>query len=336
MHQRRLRPPAPGGRTGGSGRAGALTRSQRRRPAAGQPVAKAPDPDLAAFLRVLEAEQGASPHTRAAYRRDIEAFHAFLRSEGIRGWDRVTPAVARRYLAAMHRRYARTSMARRLSALRSFYRFLRREGRVEGSPLRLVSAPRRGRRLPQALTHDDMAALLAAPPVDQPTGLRDGAILEILYAGGLRVGELVGLTAADVRGDELHVRGKGGRDRLVVIGSQASGALRRYLAEARPRLARGSTGRGSDALFLNARGGPLSTRAVQLIVDRWVRAAAVQQRTSPHVLRHTFATHLLDGGADLRVVQELLGHASLQTTQIYTHVSREHLKRIYAQAHPRA
>ncbi len=296
--------------------------------------ARAPDTDRAieVYLRALEAEQDASPHTRAAYRRDLEAFRTFLRREGILGWERVTPAVARRYLAALHRRYARSSIARHLSALRSFYRFLRREGRVESSPLRLAPAPRRHRRLPQSLTHEAVAALLAAPPLDRVTGLRDRAMLEILYAGGLRVGELVGLTRGQIGGDELRVRGKGGKDRLVLIGTQAAGALQRYLTEARPHLARGQT----EAVFLNARGGPLSTRAVQLIVDRWVRAAAVQQRTSPHVLRHTFATHLLDGGADLRVVQELLGHASLSTTQIYTHVSREHLKRVYAQAHPRA
>jgi len=291
-----------------------------------------PDLDIEAFLSALEAEQNASLHTRAAYRRDLHAFRRFLRHDGIEAWEDVTAAVARRYLAVLHRRYARASIARHLSALRSFYRFLRREGRVRSSPMRLISAPRRPRRLPQALTHEAVAALLAGPPTQTPAGMRDRTILEILYAGGLRVGELVGLTTDGVRGDELHVRGKGGRERLVLIGAEAAAALRRYLAEARPRLFRGHTA----SVFLNARGSSLSTRAVQLIVDRWIRAAAVQQRTTPHVLRHTFATHLLDGGADLRVVQELLGHASLATTQIYTHVSREHLKRVYAQAHPRA
>jgi len=293
------------------------------------------DRDVEAFLRVLEAEQNASVHTRAAYRRDLAGFRRFLQREGVGGWDRVTPAIARRYLVVLHHAYARSSIARHLSAIRSFYRFLRREGRVESSPLRLVSAPRRGRRLPQALPYEGIAALLAAPPLDRPDGARDRAILELFYAGGLRVGELVGLTRAHVAGDEIRVRGKGGKERVVLIGSQAAAALERYLRDARPRL--GSRMRGStDAVFLNRRGGALTTRAVQLIVSRWVRAAAVQQRTTPHVLRHTFATHLLDGGADLRVVQELLGHATLATTQIYTHVSRDHLKRIYAQAHPRA
>lgn len=293
-----------------------------------------PDRDIGEFLDALEAEQNASAHTLAAYRRDLEAFHRFLRAEGVIGWDRVTAAVARRYLAALHRRYDRASIARHLSSLRSFYRFLRREARVEASPVRLLSAPKRHRRLPGALTHESVAALLAAPALDHPAGLRDRAILELLYAGGLRVAELVSLRCGQVGGDEIRVRGKGGKDRLVLIGGQAAGWVRRYLTEARPRLARGAA--AGDALFLNARGGPLTTRGVQLLVDRWVRAAAVQQKTSPHSLRHTFATHLLDGGADLRAVQELLGHASLATTQIYTHVSREHLKRIYAQAHPRA
>ncbi len=303
------------------------------------------DRDIEAFLETIEAEQNVSAHTRAAYRRDLEGFARFIHEQGLDRWGEVTTPVVRRYQAVMHRRYARASIARHLSAMRSFFRFLRRAGRVSSSPMRLVLAPKRARRLPQALTHEAVIALLAAPPMDRPTGLRDRAILELFYAGGLRVGELVGVAVEHVSGDEVRVRGKGSKDRVVLIGTQAAAAVRRYVTDARPLLAAGGRGaaprrdsarRATDAVFLNARGGPLTTRGVQLIVDRWVRAAALQQHTSPHVLRHTFATHLLDGGADLRVVQELLGHASLATTQIYTHVSREHLKRIYAQAHPRA
>lgn len=298
----------------------------------GAPV---PDPEVRAFLEMLEAEQAASPHTRAAYRRDLDAFRTFMRGEGISGWDQVTPAAVRRYVAALHRRYARASVARHVSTLRSFYRFLRRGGHVETSPLRLASTPRGRRRLPSALTHEAIAGLLAAPPQDRPAGLRDRAILELLYAGGFRVGELVGIQCAQISGDEIRVRGKGSKERLVLIGGQAVAALRRYLSDGRPRLLRGRAGE-TGALFLSARGRPLSARGVQLIIGRWVRVAALAHRVSPHVIRHTFATHLLDGGADLRVVQELLGHASLSTTQIYTHVSRDHIKRIYASAHPRA
>lgn len=292
----------------------------------------APESDIQAFLDALEAEQGASIHTRDAYRRDLTAFGRFLAQEGIAGWGDVTPQVVRRYLGTLHRRYARASIARHISTLRSFYRYLRREGRVTASPFRLVAVPQRPRRLPRALPHEAVAALLASPPLDRPTGLRDRAILEVLYAGGLRVGELVGLRCGHLAGDEIRVRGKGSKDRLVLIGARAAEAVARYLSEGRPRLTRLAT----DALFLNHRGGPLTARGVQLLVRRWIQAAAVQQRTSPHVLRHTFATHLLDGGADLRVVQELLGHATLATTQIYTHVSRDRLKQVYARAHPRA
>ncbi|MDR7532884.1 MAG: tyrosine recombinase XerC [Armatimonadota bacterium] len=305
---------------------------QARGPGAPPPLAPALARDIEAFLQMLEAERAASPHTLAAYRRDLEGFARFLAGEGIGGWDGVTVAVARRYLAARHHTHARASVARALSALRTFFRFLRREGRVAASPLRLLASPRLPRRLPRAIPPDAVAALLGAPPLDRPAGLRDRAILELLYAGGVRVGELVGLSLAHLAGDEIRVRGKGNRERVVLIGEQAARALARYLRDGRPRLVR----RPTDRIFVSARGTPLSARAVQLIVGRWVRAAAVQQRVTPHVLRHTFATHLLDGGADLRVVQDLLGHASLTTTQVYTHVSRERLKRIYAQAHPRA
>ena len=313
-------------------RAAAPADGRRARGAAAPPVPAALAADIEAFLQALEAERAASSHTLAAYRRDLEDVARFLVRDGVGRWEDVTLAVVRRYLAARHRTHARASVARTTSALRTFFRFLRRHGRVAASPLRLLAPLRLPRRLPRAIPPEAVAALLAAPPQDRPTGLRDRAILELLYAGGLRVSELTGLELVHLGGDELRVRGKGGRDRVVVIGAQAARALARYLRDGRPRLLR----RPTDRLFLSARGTPLTARAVQLLVARWVRAAAVQQRVTPHVLRHTFATHLLDGGADLRVVQELLGHASLVTTQVYTHVSRAHLQRVYAQAHPRA
>ncbi|MDQ7844231.1 MAG: tyrosine recombinase [Armatimonadota bacterium] len=287
-----------------------------------------------AFLRALDGERGLSPHTLAAYRRDVIRLLRFVRSLGVTAWGGVTTPVVRRYVAHLDRRYARTAVARQLSALRTLFRYLYREGKVSRNPFALVSAPKRTRRLPSFLSSAEIAALLSAPDPETPLGLRDRALLEVLYATGLRVGELVALPVAGAAAsDELRVVGKGRRERVVLMGAAAREALRRYLEAGRPALVRG---RDPGTLFLNARGGPLTDRGVRLIVDRHIRAAALGRRISPHALRHTFATHLLDGGADLRSVQELLGHANLATTQIYTHVSRDWLKRVHARAHPRA
>jgi integrase/recombinase XerC len=292
------------------------------------------DDDLASFLRSLEGERGASPHTLAAYRRDLGRFLRFLREQGATSWAGLTTPLARRYVGHLDRRYARRSVARHLSALRTMYRFLYREGRISQNPFTLIKAPRQPRRLPKVLSREEVAAVLGAPDTATPLGLRDRALLEVLYATGLRVGELVALQRREVTdSDELRVLGKGRRERVVLMGAPAREALAEYLRTGRSRLVRG---RDPGVLFLNARGGPLTDRGVRVVIDRHIRAAAAGRRISPHVLRHTFATHLLDGGADLRTVQELLGHASLTTTQIYTHVSRDWLKRVYDQAHPRA
>ncbi len=312
--------------------------------AAGRSPAPVPhtDPDIAAFLRALEGERGASAHTLAAYGRDLRQFAVFTRQEGLTRWDEITPQVARYYVTVLDRRYARSAIARHLSAIRTFFRFLYREGKVSRNPLALVSAPRRPRRLPKFLTPEEVRAVLRAPDVSTPRGLRDRAVLEILYATGMRVGELVALrrsalpapvSAGQAWEGELRVLGKGRRERIVLLTDAAQDALAQYVQSGRPALLRG---RASDAVFVNARGGPLSDRGVRLIVDQALKVASLARHISPHVLRHTFATHLLDGGADLRVVQELLGHASLATTQIYTHVSRDWLKRVYDKAHPRA
>ncbi len=303
----------------------------RRKPT---PAPGDPHPDIAAFLRVLEGERGASPHTLLAYRRDLRQFTAFLRDAGITAWDQVTPQLARRYVAVLDRRYARSATARHLSAVRTLFRFLYREGRVSVDPMVLVSSPKRQRRLPKFLTPDEVRVILQAPDLSTPSGLRDRAMLEVLYATGIRVAELVALRVPDLQWEgELRVTGKGRRERVVLVADAAVEALRRYLQFGRPRL---SPTRGTEAVFVNARGGPLTDRGVRLILDRAIRQAALARRVSPHVLRHTFATHLLDGGADLRTVQELLGHVNLATTQIYTHVSRDWLKRVYDKAHPRA
>jgi len=286
------------------------------------------------FLRALEGERGVSPHTLAAYRRDVSRFIRFVRALDVAAWSDVTTPVARRYVAHLDRRYARAAVARQLSALRTLFRYLYREGRVQRNPFTPVSAPKQPRRLPKFLTPAEVAAVLGAPDPATPLGLRDRALLEVLYATGLRVGELVALPVQEAaRSDELRVLGKGRRERVVLMGRAAREAVQRYVETGRPALVRG---RDPAVLFLNARGGPLTDRGVRIVVDRHIRTAASGRRISPHVLRHTFATHLLNGGADLRSVQELLGHANLAATQIYTHVSRDWLKRVHDQAHPRA
>lgn len=292
------------------------------------------DPDIAGFLRALEGERGASPHTLTAYGRDLAQFASFVHDQGMTGWEQVTPSLARRYVAGLSRHYARSAIARQLSAVRTFFRFLYREGKVSKNPLVLISTPRRQRRLPAFLTPEEVKMILGAPDVSTPLGLRDRAILELLYATGMRVGELVALRLSDVaRAGELRVTGKGRKERVVLVADAAVDALRRYLQEGRSQLVKRDA---AEALFVNARGGRLTDRGVRVVLDRAIRRIALARRISPHVLRHTFATHLLDGGADLRVVQELLGHVDLATTQIYTHVSRDWLKRVYDKAHPRA
>lgn len=288
--------------------------------------------DVRAFLRSLEGERGVSTHTLAAYRRDLHQFRQVLRHEGVLRWDAVSTQVARRYVARLERRYARSSVARHLATLRTFFRFLYREGKVSRNPLALVATPKQQRRLPKFLTPDEVKALLKSPE-GSSLGLRDRALLEVLYATGLRVGELVSLRLTDLTNGEVRVTGKGRKERIVLLNTAAVDALHRYLEDSRPHLV---ARRRGDAVFVNARGGPLTDRGVRVIVERHIRKVAFGRRISPHLLRHTFATHLLDGGADLRTVQELLGHANLATTQIYTHVSRDWLKRVYDKAHPRA
>jgi tyrosine recombinase XerC len=303
-----------------------------------------------AFCDHLLVERAASPLTIDAYRRDLELFARFWRdADPPGGGDAAGPplppprgAVDRRairaYLAHMRARgYARRTVARRLAALRSFYRFLCREDLATSNPAREVSTPKLGRRLPRFLYIQEMDALLAAPDPATPAGARDRALLELLYATGARVSELVGLDvgAIDYSDGAARLLGKGGRERVVPVGSVALAALGHYLDFGRPRFLAQSD-EATPALFLNKDGGRLTARSVRRVVDRYVLAAALSAAVTPHVFRHSFATHLLERGADLRVVQELLGHKSLSTTQIYTHVTRARLREIYLQAHPRA
>jgi tyrosine recombinase XerC len=288
---------------------------------------------LEEFLTALGAGRGYSPRTITAYRQDLEQFAAFLQEEDC-PWAQVDRTVARRYMAAMQRRaLAPASVARKLAALRAFYAYLVRTGVLPAHPLRGLGTPKQPRRLPTYLSVDETVALLSAPDPRTPQGLRDRAILEMLYSTGLRVSELVSLNLGDVSWGEREVRvqGKGGKERVAIVGRPALRALHTYLREGRPRLAGEHT---TSALFLNRLGGRLTDRSVRTIVSQHARIAGLDDDVTPHTLRHTFATHLLEGGADLRIVQELLGHARLTTTQRYTHVSPGHLREAYGRVFP--
>lgn len=298
---------------------------------------------LDSFLQYLELERGASPYTIRNYGAEIGDFIAFARSQGIDNWRDVRVAHVRAWLAGFHHEeYHPASIARRLYELRACFRFLEREGVVDSNPAARVHPPRLPVRLPNYLTVEQVFALLGAPDVSRPLGMRDAAILEVLYSAGLRRGELLALTvqAVDLRAGQLKVWGKGGKERFALLGRPAVFALRRYLEQGRPQLlARNpaSVVRAPDALFLNHRGRPISSaKTVSNILDKYQKLAGLPQRVTPHMLRHSFATHLLEGGANLRVVQELLGHESLQTTTIYTRVNLGHLRKVVTQAHPLA
>jgi site-specific recombinase XerD len=299
---------------------------------------------LDAFLASLAAK-GASPHTLRAYRTAVGQYLDWLDAHD-RDWRSPGRQTLRAYMADLAARpLNRRSISSRVAALRSFYRYARREGTVEGDPWAAVQTPRLPRRLPAVMPVEDVEAVidLAALQVtsNEALRLRDRAIIETAYAAGLRISELAGATLADLdlgRG-ELRVLGKGGKERVGLLGRPAREALADYLANGRPALvAARPDGDMPDpgTIFLNARGGALGVRGLRYRIDRLLRAAGVAEGASPHTLRHSFASHLLEGGADLRVVQELLGHASLATTQVYTHVSAGRLRNVYRAAHPRA
>jgi integrase/recombinase XerC len=291
---------------------------------------------LAEFLRHLALERNASAHTVKSYREDLVQAVDFFRTR-LPGPDpdpgRLTTRLLRAYLAWLHEQgYAKATVARRVAAVRSWCRFLCRQGVLSANPADGLRGPRQDKKLPHFLGEDVMARLLEAPPADTPLGLRDRAILETLYSAGLRVSELTGLDLGDVDLDSglATVRGKGKRERLALLGPQALAALGRWLA------AREALARAKAAVFVNKNGTRLSSRSVGRLLQKYLALAGIDPRTSPHTLRHSFATHLLDRGADIRSVQELLGHRSLATTQIYTHVTTSRLRDSYHKAHPRA
>jgi integrase/recombinase XerC len=296
-------------------------------------------PEVLRFEAHLRVERRASAHTLRAYRSDLAQYTAYL-AERQEPLVPSSPALVRGFVSSAASGSGSVSLARKLSAIRSLYRYLVKEGLAVANPARAVASPKRPRRLPDVLPEEETAALVEAPGADDaPLHLRDRAFLELLYASGLRVSELTGLDLDGIDLDQglVRVLGKRRKERVVPVGRPARQALARYLTEARPTLAARAAGRGAGAaLFLNFRGGRLTSRSVARLLDGWVEKIGLARRVHPHVLRHCFATDLLSNGADLRGIQELLGHASLSTTQRYTHLDWKRLAAAYDQAHPRA
>jgi integrase/recombinase XerC len=288
---------------------------------------------LDSFERHLRDERRVSLHTLSAYRRDLQRLAAFLRAAGVASWRELTPAQVRAHVARRHREGAGgRTLARELSAMRAFFRHLQGEGIMTGNPATGIGAPRSPRRLPRTLDTDATAALMHAES-DDVLAVRDTAMLELFYSSGLRLSELVGLdlTRLDLSDGVVQVEGKGRKSRRVPVGRKARDALAQWL-----RVRRDLAGAGECAVFVGRRGRRLSPRAVQLRVGQRARASGMGVHLHPHMLRHCFASHLLESSGDLRAVQELLGHADIATTQVYTHLDFQHLARVYDQAHPRA
>jgi integrase/recombinase XerC len=294
-------------------------------------------PVIERFLGAMVAERGCSPFTVISYREDLLQLAEFLASAGCRSPGDATSTILRRFAGGLHAAgYASATVARKLASTRSFYAFGQREGWVRTNPAKPLRGPKRARKLPKFLTGEEIGRLLAAPQPKAAGGLRDRAILELMYSAGLRVRELVGIddTDVDLRGGTVRVRGKGRRERLGIVGRHAQRAIEAWLAS-RPRPRSPAVAR-VQPLFTNRLGTRLSVRGVARLLEKHLLTAGLVGRASPHTLRHSFATHLLDAGADIRSVQELLGHKSLVTTQIYTHVTTTRLLDAFDKAHPRA
>jgi integrase/recombinase XerC len=297
------------------------------------------------YMDYLKVGRNASPYTIRTYysslvgnniRGSQKGFFPFLYMNKIDSLEKVNKQILRDYIMwLMDQKVAKTSITCKLSAIRSFYIYLQKEGLIQENPLEKISSPKLDKRLPSYLTNDEINRFLQAPDVSTPTGQRDKAILELLYASGLRVSELAHLTRSQIDMDtrEIRVIGKGSKERLVLMGKPAKEAITVYLKEGRHKLL---SKKKTEAVFVNRYGQQLIERRIQKIVKQYAKQSGINKKVHPHTIRHTFATHLLDGGADLRVVQELLGHASLTTTQIYTHVSKSQAKKVYHAAHPLA
>ncbi len=291
---------------------------------------------LRSYLRFLELEKNASQHTIDSYRMDIERYLAFLGEKGKKDVARIGRADIKSFIALLYDLgLSPPTIGRNLSSVKMFHKFLMGEGVTKTTPLEYIDTPKRAHRLPEVLTQDEVAALLTQPNTATRLGVRDRAILETMYATGMRVSEVITLQQAFFFRDEgvVRVYGKGSKERMVPIGQSAITWIDKYLQEVRGRLVKNGSGRG--VLFLNAHGKPLSRMTIWNIIRRYAGMAGITKSVHPHTLRHSFATHLLEGGADLRAVQEMLGHSDISTTQIYTHIDREYLKEIHKTFHPR-
>ena len=290
------------------------------------------------FVEYLQIEKNASSHTINSYTKDIDDFCRFLNKEGVSSFNDVTQPVVRVYLTALYeQKLSRISVSRKISSLRSFFRFLEREQQIENNPFVQLVMPKAEKKIPGFLYSEELEKLFSVCDLTTPIGQRNQAILEVLYGTGIRVSECEKLTVSDIDFSicTLLIRGKGRKERYVPFGSFAEAALKTYINEGRTYLLN-KFQRKTDSLFLNARGNPITSRGIRVVLDKLVKEASLTIRVHPHKLRHTFATHMLNEGADLRTVQELLGHENLSTTQMYTHVTKDHLQRVYMNTHPRA
>jgi len=297
------------------------------------------------FQNYLKVHKNSSDHTNRAYQTDAQQFIAFLSQLFVKEPEMLTPQeinykIIRQYLSYLTLNgYQKSTIARKLAFIRSFFKFLVQENIIEHNPLVMIRTPKQDKRLPSFLYYTELEQLISMPDLTKVLGIRDKALLELIYSSGLRVSEATAVTVSTLNIDTgyLRVMGKGAKERIVPFGREAALALQNYLTIARPKLlVLAKALNQSDVLFLNNQGGPLTARGVRYVVNKYVKEMALEKKVSPHTLRHSFATHMLDRGADLRVVQELLGHVSLSTTQIYTHVTRQRIKEVYKGAHPRA
>jgi integrase/recombinase XerD len=285
------------------------------------------------FINYARLERGLSDNTIQAYSRDLTRFSRYLEQHDLSP-STVSRAQIRAYFGSLNKTLSTRSVARNISAAKSFFRFLTLQGHIQENPARLIETPRMSRKLPKILSIEEVDSLLAQPDPSTPAGCRDRAMLELLYATGLRVSELIGLKILDVHLESGYLRtmGKGSKERLVPIGEKAVAAVKAYLVDGRPQMVKGSN---PPVLFLNFRGRPLTRQGFWKIIKQYGRAAGIKKELTPHTIRHSFASHLLEAGADLRAVQVMLGHEDIATTQIYTHVTRKRLRELHTKYHPR-